>query len=99
MSGSKETGGLNRLRAGGQNRVFDPGASAGLLNADGRGYSLFPADPELLSDWESLDDIQRGSLLVSLFENLLEGNRLSADEYLNRLKASLRLKTINCCST
>ncbi len=65
--------------------VFDPGASAGLLNADGRGYGLFPADPELLSDWESLDDIQRGSLLVSLFENLLEGNRLSADEYLNQL--------------
>ena len=72
--------------------VFDPGASAGLLNADGRGYGLFPADPELLSDWESLDDIQRGSLLVSLFENLLEGNRLSADEYLNRLIGIIELE-------
>ena len=72
--------------------VFDPGASAGLLNADGRGYGLFPADPELLSDWESLDDIQRGSLLVSLFENQLEGNRLSADEYLNRLIGIIELE-------
>ena len=72
--------------------VFDPGATAGLLNADGRGYGLFPADPELLSDWESLDDIQRGSLLVSLFENLLEGNRLSADEYLNRLIGIIELE-------
>ncbi|MEC8356526.1 MAG: M1 family aminopeptidase [Pseudomonadota bacterium] len=72
--------------------VFDPGASAGLLNADGRGYGLFPADPELLSDWESLDSIQRGSLLVSLFENLLEGNRLSTDEYLNRLIGIIELE-------
>ena len=72
--------------------VFDPAASAGLLNADGRGYGLFPADPELLSDWESLDDIQRGSLLVSLFENQLEGNRLSADEYLNRLIGIIELE-------
>jgi len=73
-------------------KVFDPEASPGLLNADGRGYGLFPADPELLADWESLDDIQRGSLLVSLFENLLEGNRLSADEYLNRLIGIIELE-------
>ena len=72
--------------------VFDSEASAVLLNADGRGYGLFPADPELLSEWESLDDIQQGSLLVSLFENLLEGNRLSADEYLNRLIPIIELE-------
>ena len=51
---------------------------------------MFPADPELLSDWESLDDIQRGSLLVSLFENLL--NRLSVDGYLNRLIGIIELE-------
>ena len=72
--------------------VFDSEASAGLLNADGRGYGLFPVDPELLSEWESLDDIQQGSLLISLFENLLEGNRLSADEYLNRLIGIIELE-------
>ena len=33
-----------------------------------------------------------GSLLVSLFENLLEGNRLSADEYLNRLIGIIELE-------
>ena len=96
FSVSERTEGSRRLESVESGRsevaVFDPEASAGLLNADGRGYGLFPADPGLLSDWESLDDIERGSLLVSLFENLLEGNRLSADEYLNRLITIIELE-------
>ena len=66
-------------------QVFWPEASAGLLNADGKGYGLFPVDPELFFAWQSLDDTQRGSLLVSLFENLLDGNSISVGDYLKRL--------------
>ncbi len=66
-------------------QVFWPEASAGLINADGKGYGLFPVDPELFFAWQSLDDTQRGSLLVSLFENLLDGNSISVGDYLKRL--------------
>lgn len=55
-----------------------------LFNADGHGYGLFPADPALLSDWGSLTELQRGVLLVDLYENLLEGHVAAAD-YLDGL--------------
>lgn len=56
-----------------------------LLNSDGYGYGLFPADASLLADWESLDEVQKGSLLVSLYENLLEGQSITGEDYLQQL--------------
>ncbi len=57
-----------------------------LYNADGYGYGLFPADPQALAHWEGLDLVQRGSLLIGLFEKLLEGSpSLSPAQYLQAL--------------
>ncbi len=44
-----------------------------LPNADGIGYGLFPANYTLIqSKWEQLNEVEKGSLLVNLYENLLE---------------------------
>lgn len=77
--------------------AFDTGADGDrnavstntLFNADGYGYGLFPADAALLGGWESLNEVQKGSLLISLYENLLEGRSIRAGEYLLRLMAIL----------
>ncbi len=60
-----------------------------LLNSDGYGYGLFETDPELLSGWEDLDEVQKGSLLISLYENVVEGKSLSPSEYIGELKGIL----------
>ena len=60
-------------------------AAIPLFNADGYGYGLFPADMDVLEDWESLNEVQKGSLLISLYENLLEGQSVQAEEYLREL--------------
>ncbi len=47
-----------------------------LLNADGKGYGLFPVFPEVLREnWDSLTSLQKGSLLIMLNEQLLEGHK------------------------
>lgn len=53
-------------------------------NSNGYGYGLFSANIELLEDWKMLDDVAKGSLLINIYENMLEGI-LDADEYLDRL--------------
>ncbi len=46
-----------------------------LVNSNGRGYGLFPIQLEpWLSEWERLDETQKGSLLINLYELLLTGN-------------------------
>ena len=45
-----------------------------VFNANGMGYGLFPATAESLADWEDLDPVARASLLINLYENMLEGN-------------------------
>ncbi|UTW56075.1 M1 family aminopeptidase [Kordiimonas sp. SCSIO 12610] len=45
------------------------------LNADGKGYGLFPANVTLLKEnWDDLTPLQKGSLLIMLNEQLLEGH-------------------------
>ena len=63
--------------------------SALLFNADGMGYGLFPADPGLLALWDSLAPVQKGSLLISLFDNLLQGEGMAPAAYLGELLARL----------
>ncbi len=66
--------------ASSDNRPANP-----LFNADGYGYGLFPADSNTLADWQTLNEVQKGSLLISLYENLLEGRSIRAEEYLLEL--------------
>lgn len=44
-----------------------------LSNADGIGYGLFPANYQLIETrWGQLTEVEKGTLLVNLYENLLE---------------------------
>lgn len=45
-----------------------------LLNSNGFGYGLFPQDLSAFEHWNELDDVARGSLLINVYENVLEGN-------------------------
>lgn len=60
-----------------------------LFNADGYGYGLFPVDSSTLADWVTLNEVQKGSLLISLYENLLEGRSVRAEDYLLELMTIL----------
>jgi aminopeptidase N len=51
-----------------------PPGSEVIINSDGLGYGLFPADSEILRIWDELNDVEKGSVLIYLYENLLEGN-------------------------
>ncbi|MBO3698274.1 M1 family aminopeptidase [Roseivirga sp. E12] len=44
-----------------------------LPNADGIGYGLFPANYSMIqSRWDQLSEVEKGTMLVNLYENLLE---------------------------
>ncbi len=44
-----------------------------LLNSDGSGYGLFPPAYQMVeSRWGQLSELERGTLMVNLYENLLE---------------------------
>jgi aminopeptidase N len=58
------------------NTVTDIGSVSGseqIFNSNGLGYGLFPASLSILESWDILDDTARGSLLINLYENMLEG--------------------------
>jgi aminopeptidase N len=46
-----------------------------VFNADGRGYGLFPADIEALAGGADMDDLSRASLLINLYEQMLEAGQ------------------------
>ena len=56
-----------------------------LFNSDGMGYGLFPASLSLIEGWGELEDLQKGSLLVDLNENMLAQHGPQPLEYLNKL--------------
>lgn len=56
-----------------------------VLNADGYGYGLFPATPDALGLWQQLEEVERGTLLISLYENLLEGNGIHPASHVQEL--------------
>ena len=55
-----------------------------LFNSDGYGYGLFPTDLNYIELWGGLNDVEKGSLLITIYENLLDGN-INPTEYLNKL--------------
>jgi aminopeptidase N len=61
-----------------------------LLNADGRGYGLFPVQPGLFDAWSRLPAVNRGALLVDGWENLVDGALGDPLDYLGVLGADRR---------
>ena len=61
-----------------------------MLNADGFGYGLFPIQIGLFDDWETLDQVKRASLLISAYENMLEGEGVGAADYGLKLISIMR---------
>jgi len=62
-------------------------ASNALFNADGNGYGLFPASKDIITvHWSNMSDLQKGSALINLYEQFLEGNSIEAVEYIELFK-------------
>ena len=58
-----------------------------LFNSDGKGYGRFPASFVLLERWGELEEVARGSLLINLYEILLDGNAgVSPGQYFDALQ-------------
>jgi len=57
-----------------------------LFDSDGFGYGLFPASIDNLKDWDRLDDVEKGSELINLFENLLVGSGPEVQAYFQVLQ-------------
>jgi aminopeptidase N len=56
-----------------------------IFNADGLGYGLFPVDSSSLDAWPALDVVSRASLLINIYENLLNGTGPDATSYFEAL--------------
>ncbi len=56
-----------------------------LYNSDGRGYGLSPASLQNLDLWDELENVTRGSLLINIYENMLERNGVEPKEYARKL--------------
>ncbi len=80
--------------------VIDMGESwtdfSSFLNSNGIGYGLFPASYDLFqSKYDKLADLEKGSMLINYYENLIEPTNYKSDEqfkpveYLELLKWAL----------
>ncbi|MEO1029293.1 MAG: M1 family aminopeptidase [Pseudomonadota bacterium] len=57
--------------------VQEPISTNAIINTNGLGYGLFPANPDLIEqNWDSLSELERGAQLVTLYEQMLEGSQL-----------------------
>jgi aminopeptidase N len=61
-----------------------PSGSTVIINSDGLGYGLFPASIDNLRIWDQLNDVEKGSVLIYLYENLLEDS-VDPAEYQSKL--------------
>ena len=62
--------------------AFAPEPGRLILNSDGYGYGLFPADAALLDDWRRFDDFALAALLINVYEQMLEGADPKPPDYL-----------------
>ena len=53
-----------------------------ILNSDGRGYGLFTATIENLELWGRFNDVEKGSVLINIYESMLERRVNSADYFM-----------------
>ena len=63
-----------------------------LFNADGRGYGLFPAEIDDTALWSRLTPLEKGSMMINLYENLLDGRLGAPADYLDSLQELLAVE-------
>lgn len=63
-----------------------PAGSEVIINSDGLGYGLFPAGIDKLRIWDQLNNVEKGSVLIYIYENLLEGS-VDPEEYQRHLSS------------
>jgi aminopeptidase N len=64
---------------------YIPPAAESIFNSDGKGYGLFPTSFEVLEDWGRLGDVEKGSALINLYEQMLLGKKPAPPEYFEAL--------------
>lgn len=57
-----------------------------IFNSNGFGYGLFPGTLDNLRAWDRLSDLQKGSELINVYENLLVGASVDVLEYFELLQ-------------
>lgn len=62
-----------------------PAAKTVLFNADGRGYGVFRTSFGILQHWDQLHDVEKGSALINLYEDLLNQGEVEPFAYLAAL--------------
>ena len=67
-----------------------PLATTSQFNADGMGYGLFPAKLPLPPNWSEMEGIEKGALLINLYENLLSSGGVQPYAYLEALIGIVR---------
>ncbi len=58
-----------------------------LFNSDGRGYGVFYTSFDILQYWDQLGDVEKGSTLINLYEDLLGEGSVEPSAYLFALGA------------
>lgn len=62
-----------------------PAGKTVLFNADGRGYGVFRTSFGILRYWDQLGDVEKGSTLINLYEDVLNQGQVDASAYLAAL--------------
>lgn len=63
-----------------------------IFNSNGTGYGLFPADPSVITHWDRLSKVEKGALLINLYELLLEGTQVTPGDHVEWLIEVINLE-------
>lgn len=63
----------------------NPAGKTVLFNADGRGYGVFRTSFGILRHWDQLGDVEKGSTLINLYEDVLNQGQVEPSAYLAAL--------------
>jgi len=72
-------------------RQFDTEASF-IFNSNGTGYGLFPASSAVIDQWTQLEKVSKGTVLIALYEQMLEATRLTSANHIEWLMDVVRLE-------